>query len=140
MAKINKNTIFTPMAYDFGNMLDKVRDEIIERCAFIIKNILGGRVCVRYYHSEEDLDRYTFFECDGDGYGRELFLDTIFTDGEGRIEILLHDSEDSYNPYWELSDFNASNALYLLEELENIVDFLDENDEDIVTDWEPDMD
>ena len=65
---------------------------------------------------------------------------TIFTDGEGRIEILLHDSEDSYNPYWELSDFNASNALYLLEELENIVDFLDENDEDIVTDWEPDMD
>lgn len=136
MAKINKNTIFTPMANDFGNMLAKVRDEIIERCAFIITNILGGRVCVRYYHSEEDLGRNTFFEVDGDGYGRELFLDTIFTDGKGRIEILLHDSEDSYTPYWDLSDFNASNALYLLEELENIVDFLKENDEDIVTDWE----
>lgn len=136
MAKIKNIGNFSEMASHFGDILSNVRDEILGQCAHIITDILGGRVCVRYYHSEEDLDRYTFFECDGDGYGRELFLDTIFTDGKGKIGMTLHDSEDAYAPYWDLSDFNASNALYLLEELENIVDFLKENDEDIVTDWE----
>ena len=125
----------------YADMLAKVRDEILGQVTNIIE-ILGGRVCVRYYHDDEpDIERNTFFECDNDGYGRELFIDTIVTHPEtGEIGVMLHDSEDTYNPWWDLSDFSATDALYLLSELEDILAYVREYDEEIVTDWEPDND
>ena len=121
----------------YADMLGKVRDEILGSVRNALER-LGGRVCVRYYHNEEDFDRYTFFECDGDGYGRELFIDTIITNEDGDVEVMLHDSEDCYEPWWDLSDFNASNALYLLYELEAIIEFAENNKKHkVVTDWEP---
>jgi len=65
-------------------------------------------------------------------------VDTIYTNEEsGEIEITMHDSEDVYCPYWNLSDFNSSNALYLLSELEDIVNYIAEENCKIVKDWEP---
>ena len=122
-------------------MLDRVRDEILGQCAHIISDLFGGRICVRYYHDgEPDLERNTYFEVDDDGYGRELFIDTIVTNPQGEIGVMLHDSEDCYNPWWDLSDFSATDALYLLSELEDIVAYVAEYDEEIVKDWEPEED
>ena len=123
----------------YADMLGKVRDEIFNAIRGAL-NYLGGRVCPRHYHEWADIDRNTFFECDGDGYGRELFLDTIITKEDGDIEVMLRDSEDCYEPWWELSDFNASNALYLLRELEAIIDYVDRTGEKVVTDYDEDFD
>lgn len=126
----------------FSDMLAKVRDEILGQCAHIITDLFDGRICVRYYHDgEPNIEKNTFFECDCDGYGRELFIDTIVTHPEtGKISVMLHDSEDTYNPWWDLSDFYATDALYLLSELEDIVNYISEYDEEIVKDWEPECD
>ena len=135
MSKKAKN--YHETASYYGDMLSKVRDEIINAIRGAV-DFLGGRVCFRHYHEWEDMDRYTFFEVDGDGYGRELFLDTLVTDASGEIGCYLHDSEDCYNPYWELSDFNASDALCLLQELEDIIEIVGNGK--VVTDYDPDYD
>lgn len=135
---MKKKTYHETASY-YGDMLSKVRDEIINSIRGALE-WLGGSVCPRHYHEWEDTDRYTFFEVDDYGYGRELFLDTIVTHEDGEIEVMLHDSEDTYNPYWELSDFNASNALYLLQELEDIIKVVSESKKKVVTDYDVNYD
>ena len=122
----------------YSDQLSNIRNEIIDSVKYIMKE-LGGRICMRHYHENCDMDRYTFFEVDGDGYGRELFLDTIYTNPDGTLGFYLSDTEDSYNPYWELNDFNVSNALYLLIELENVKELID-GGEKVITDYDPDYD
>lgn len=121
----------------YGDKLDNIRQEIIGQVKSVIER-LGGRICARHYHDFEDMERNTYFEVDYDGYGRELFLDTIFTDEQGEIEVTLHDGEDGYNPYWSLSDFTATDSLYLLSELEDIVELVEEEGCPIVTDYDED--
>jgi hypothetical protein len=84
---------------------------------------------------------YTYFEVDGDGYGRELFIDTVLVDARnGNIVIMLHDTEDCYEPWWNLEDMTVTDANYLLEELEDIADFCKENKTEVLTDYDPDFD
>ena len=125
-------------SYDFTKKLAPIRTKIIDEVERIMKE-LGGRICMRHYHEYSDVTRYTFFEVDGDGYGRELFLDTIYTNPDGTLGFTMSDSEDSYNPYWETADFNTSNALYLLEELEEVKELID-GGEKLITDYDPDFD
>ena len=122
----------------FQDMLDRTRDQILESITDLVLG-LGGKVCVRHYQEWDDYhDRYTFFEVNGDGYGVELFVDTVVYDPNEGISIFLRDSEDTYEPEWELSDLNASNALYLHEELEQIADFVKESGTDVVQEYDAD--
>ena len=123
-------------SHDFTKQLAPIRNKIIDEVERIMKE-LGGRICMRHYHEYSDVTRYTFFEVDGNGYGRELFLDTIYTDRFGTLGFTMSDSEDSYKPYWEIADFNTSNALYLLEELEEVKELID-GGEKLVTDYSED--
>lgn len=123
----------------YGDKLSNIRYEILGEITALIKK-LGGRICARYYHDgEPDLTRNAYFEVDDDGYGRELFLDTIYTEENGELGFIMHNNDDTYCPYWELSDFNASNAYYLLTELEEIAEYVEVNHEEVVKDWEPDL-
>ena len=74
---------------------------------------------------------------DGDGHGVELFVDKIYTEGD-KIYCTLVDTEDSYEYEWELSDFNATNANYLLGELESIAECLVATEDDVVTEYPED--
>ena len=133
---MEKKTYHKTSSY-YSDILGKVKDEILNSIRDAL-DWLGGRVCMRHYHEWSDMDRYTFFEVDGDGHGVELFLDTIITNKDGEIKVMFHDSEDCYEPWWELSDFNASNALYLLEELESVIEYVKKTGEKVVKDYNPD--
>ena len=43
----------------------------------------------------------------------------------------MGDSEDSYETEWELADFNASESLYLLQELEELAQCANDDGEEI---------
>jgi len=127
---------------EFRKTLNIVRDQIFDSIRSLMEK-LGGKVCFRMYHEFDIIDlRYTFFEVDGDGYGRELFLDTALIDARnGEIGIMLHDTEDCYEPWWDLTDMTTTDALYMLEELEQIADFHAENpDKQVLTDYDADFD
>ena len=122
---------------EYFALLGKVRDQIFASIIEIVDK-LGGRVCLRHYHENEDMERYTFFEVDADGYGRELFLDTLFTNKNGEIEMTMHDTEDCYNPYWELASLNACEANFLLCELESVLEIVEKKGGKVVKDYDPD--
>ena len=126
---------------DFWKELNAVREQILTRIKEIMGEI-GKKVCVRMYHEYDITDtQYTYFEVDGDGYGRELFIDTVVVKPNDDIDILLHDSEDCYEPTWCLEDLNPTDALYLLEELEEIADFHKKNpDNKLLTEYDADFD
>ena len=126
----------------FRTKLNAVRDQIFNRIKEVINDIGTKKICFRMYHEYDLYDlRYTFFEVDGDGYGRELFLDTLVVKPNGDIDILLHDSEDCYEPMWCLEHLNVTDALYLLEELEEVADFHKENPgKEVLTEYDADFD
>lgn len=122
----------------YSQRIEEIREQIIISVREIMKK-LGGKVCLCYYHKENcDHITYTFFEVDGDGYGRELFLDTVMIDENGNVNALLYDSDKVYWPIWELEDFNAVDANHLLEELEQVFDYTKENGEEVVKEYEED--
>jgi len=126
---------------DFRKTLNIVRDQIFGSIRSLMGK-LGGKVCFRMYHDYDLIDlRYTFFEVDGDGYGRELFLDTATQAPNGDINIMLHDSEDCYEPVWCLEDMTTTDALYMLEELEQIAEFhAGHPDKPVLTEYDVDFD
>ena len=74
-------------------------------------------------------------------YGKVLFLDTAEQTPDGNITITFHDTEDCYEPIWDLADMTATDALYMLEELEEIVDFHTEHpDKPVLTEYDADFD
>ena len=122
--------------------MNAIRDKIFSRIREVMGEI-GTKVCVRMYHNYDITDtRYTYFEVDGDGYGRELFIDTVFVDArDGSIGIMLHDTEDCYEPFWDLEDMTVTDANYLLQELEEIADFHKENPgKELLTEYNADFD
>ena len=121
----------------YTDKLNIIREEIIASVKSALE-WLGGKVCLGYYHNERNFDRYTFFECDDDGYGVELYIDTIEDNGNGNIEIHLSNSEDCYCPVWGLSDLNMSETLYLLRELESVISYVQETGEKVVTEYDAD--
>ena len=121
----------------YTDKLNNIREEIIDSIKSALE-WLGGKVCLGYYHNEQDFDRYTFFEVDEDGYGQELYIDTIEDDGNGNIEIHLSNSEDCYCPLWTLNDLTASDAIYVLKELENVIEHVQATNEDVVKEYDYD--
>ena len=125
----------------FRKKLNNVKEQIFISIHRLMEQ-LGGKVCFRMYHDFDLIDlRYTFFEVDGDGYGRELFVDTAVRTPAGDIDIMLHDTEDCYEPVWCLADMTTTDALYMLEELEQIADFHAEHpDKPVLTEYDADFD
>ena len=126
---------------DFRKKLNDIREQILSRIIEVM-NEIGPKVCVAMYHDNDITDtRYTYFEVDGDGYGRELFVDTVVVKPNGDIDILLSDTESCYEPMWCLEDLNPVDAVYLLEELEEIAEFHKENpDKEILREYDYNFD
>ena len=123
----------------YRKSLGLVRDDIFNSIRSLMEK-LGGKVCFRMYHDYNLIDNlYTFFMVDRDGYGVALHLDTASTRDD--IEIVLTDSDDCYEETWELAELNVVDALYMLEELENIADFHEVwPGKPVLTEYDPDFD
>ena len=126
---------------DFYTKLNAVKNQIYDRIREVMAE-LGGKVCVRMYREYDITDmHYTYFEVDGDGHGRELFLDTVLIDErDGKVCIMLHDTEDCYEPWWVLEEMTVTDALYMLEELEDIQKFCDDNNTKPLTEYDENFD
>ena len=57
--------VYHESASHYREMLANVRYEILGQITAALE-WLGGKVSLQYYHNEEGLDRYTFFEVDND--------------------------------------------------------------------------
>lgn len=121
---------FHEVARYYSDMIEPIRTQIHDAIRELIKK-MGGKICTYWYHSEKDCTRYTYFDVNSDGYGVELFVKQILTDGTGEPYFVMGDSEDGYEAEWELADFNASNSLYLLQELEEIAQCANDEGEEI---------
>lgn len=124
----------------YNDKLELIRKDILSQIESVAEK-LGGRICLRYYHDELGLPNYNFFEAiddfDGATGSRLLFTDTLITNEFGVIEVMMHDIGDNYMPYRTLSGFDATEALYLLDELENILKHIEDTGEKPIRDWEP---
>ena len=126
---------YHPLSSYYADMLAKVREQIFDSIRGLLER-LGGEVCVQYYtNNEPDIKRFTFFDLDDDGRGLELFVTHIKL-ADDDVEITLEDSESCYEVEWDLSDLNASNANYLLMQLEEIAEYVYRTGEEIVTDYQ----
>ena len=129
-----KKTIYHETASHYSDMLSNIRNEILKQISAALE-WLGGKVCLGYYHDEAEVERYTFYETDDDGYGQELFVDSIKATENGEIEIRLSDSEDCYCPTWDSSDLTATDAVNLLTELEGVMKYIQEKNTEVVTEY-----
>ena len=123
----------------YRKSLGLVRDDIFNSIRSLMEK-LGGKVCFRMYHDYYLINNlYTFFTVDRDGYGVALHLDTASTRDD--IEIVLTDSDACYEETLELTELNVVDALYMLEELENIADFHELwPDKPVLTEYDVDFD
>ena len=129
MNKNIENYRFTQPTYQKRLLL--IGNKIKEEIKHVVKDVLGGRVSLEHYHDWEiNTVHNTYFEVDED---------TVVVDENGEIGIYLSDGEDVYKPYWKLSDMTTTDALYLLEELESVIEYLKETGEDVVTEYKPDL-
>ena len=135
LKKLTNNAPIEWAADDFGKTLGIIRDQIHDKIRALLER-LGGSVYVRYYHDyPADITRYTFFDIDGDGYGTELFLEQATVMSDGKINVHLVDSEDCSDYLWNLSDFNAINSYYFLQELEAIAEWVSEHGNEVASSW-----
>ena len=118
---------------EFWEKLGVIRNEVLASVESLLKE-LGGKVCMLYYHIEKSLPRYTFFEVDSDGHGFELFIDSI-EEKNDYVAINFSDGEDYHESTSVLSCLNLTEAMYVLEELENVKNYVDKNCEEVVTDF-----
>ena len=124
---------------EFRAEMNAIRDKIFSRIIEVMGEI-GDKVCVRMYHDYNLISNlYTFCMVNRDGYGVVLHLDMVSTGDD--IEIVLTDYDDCYEETLELWDLSTTDALYLLEELEEIADFHKNNpDKEVLTEYDADFD
>lgn len=135
LKKLTNNAPIERAADDFCKALGIIRDQIHDKIRALLER-LGGSVYVRYYHDyPADITRYTFFDISDEGYGTELFLEQVTVMSDGEINVHLVDSEDCSDYLWNLSDFNATNSYYFLQELEAIAEWVSEHGNEVASNW-----
>lgn len=123
---ITPSSAFTDMLIQIKKEMDNA---IIAWMAF-----LGGAICMEYYHTDCDCDRYTFYETDDNGYGHELYIDRIFTQ-HGKIWFTMSDSEDSYEVEKTLEEFTTSETKSILADIEGAANYILETGEKVITEY-----
>mgnify|MGYP006988881065 FL=1 len=130
-----KKPLYTATVSHYANILTALRNEIIGQISSALE-WLGGKVCLDYYHTEGNVERYSFYKTDNDGYGVELYVDTVDISYSDEIKIHLSNSEGCYHTEWDLSDLTTTDAIKLLTELENVIEDVQNNNTEIVTEYD----
>lgn len=135
MKKIDTKEPINYLHDSFEDTLSMIRTQILDAATGIVKR-LGGKINMNHYFDEGEVDRYTFYDTDKNGYGVELFLDEVSLDKEGNLLASLSDTEDTYDITYDQSDFDTSDALYLLKQLEDVAQYVMENGGEVVDEQE----
>ena len=72
------------------------------------------------------IDNYNFYDCDKDGNGEALELQKINVNEDGNVELEFDTNYGDYFQCSELSSLITSERLYVLEMLENIIAYSEE--------------
>lgn len=122
------------------NESDNYHNELLtigEKIKASITNLiekLGGKICMEYYHTETDCERYIFSDTDKNGFGIVYYVNEIFTEN-GEPYFRLADSEGGYETEWNLDGFTTSELVYLLMDIEGVANYIEENGEEVITDY-----
>lgn len=95
---------------------------------------LGGKICMEYYHTECDCDRYTFYNTDNDSFGIAYYVTDIYTE-DGVPYFKLADGEGGYETDWTLEFFTSSELVYLLMDIEGVANYVEEEGVEVVTEY-----
>lgn len=135
MKKIDTKEPINYLHDSFEDTLSMIRTQILDAATGLVKR-LGGKINMNHYFDEGRVDRYTFYDTDKNGYGVELFLDEVSVDKKGNLLASLSDTEETYDITYDQSDFDTSDALYLLKQLEDVAQYVMENGGEVVDEQE----
>lgn len=126
---------------------EQVRDIVLEATNEFVRLLKERNIkSINFYEywSERGLDRSLLFDCDDDGYGVALYVDSLEFDGK---DVTFHMKDTNDNDYddWtlEYATFDGTNAISLLWMLEDVLEEADEEDngrvlekDETFDDWE----
>ena len=114
---------------EYEKKMNELRTEILNDIFALLEERNVESINMYEYWATADLDRCLFFDCDDDGYGVALYIDTLYFDknAEFKLTLKMNDENDSYYETWNESNlFEVTQMNYLLSMLENIVENADE--------------
>ena len=106
--------------------LSLVGEQIQQAIKDLLKSKGLTRVNVAPYIREGFIDNYNFYDCDKDGNGEALELQKINVNEDGNVELEFDTNYGDYFQCSELSSLITSERLYVLEMLENIIAYSEE--------------
>lgn len=112
----------------FLDKLYSLKLEILETILSLLKERNIKSINLYEYWSERNVDRYTFYDVDEDGYGVALYVDKLFVTNDG-IELKMLDTDDCGLDDWDKENLSATEMCYLLEMVEQVLEIADDDDE-----------
>ena len=112
MANITSDDLRKSISIIKDNASDAIRGFLNEKLGN------GKSINLDYYCVEDSVVRYNFLDIDGDGYGKALVIDGIILDNDGEPTFVMVDEDGDGWGERELSDFNATELMWILEMLE----------------------
>ena len=114
---------------EYEKKMNELRTEILNDIFALLEERNVESINMYEYWATADLDRCLFFDCDDDGYGVALYIDTLYFDknAEFKLTLKMNDENDCHYADWNESNlFEVTQMNYLLSMLENIVENADE--------------
>ena len=115
-------------------LLDQARQQIFDAITALVEK-MGGDICVEWYHDYRDTMRYLYYDTNYDGYAIGFYITRVRKEN-GDVTVYLTEQEDCGELERELAEFTATEAQYILDELEEIAICANEDGEPIRTEYE----
>lgn len=126
----------------FLERLSEIGKEILDTILALLKERNIKSINLYAYWSERDVDRYTFYDVDNDGYGEALYIDKLYVTEvpEDGIELKMLNTDDESWDDWDEENLSANDRCYLLDMIEQILEVADEEDNGRVLGADEDFD
>lgn len=114
---------------EYEKKMNELRTEILNDIFALLEERNVESINMYEYWATADVDRCLFFDCDDDGYGVALYIDTLYFDknAEFKLTLKMNDENDCHYADWDESNlFEVTQMNYLLSMLEQIVENADE--------------
>jgi hypothetical protein len=115
---------------EYLKKLSEVGKEILDTILSLLKERNIKSINLYAYWSERDVDRYTFYDVDSDGYGVALYIDKLYVTEvpEDGIELKMLNTDDESWDEWDEENLSTNDRLYLLDMIEQILEVADDED------------
>ncbi len=110
---------------NLNKRLNKIAKEARESIINLLKENNLTSVNFLPYTQESYVDNYLFYDCDKNGYGVALVLDSL-TFKKGKVMLSMSENEDGYYGERPLNELSANECVYVLEMLSDVIEYSNE--------------